>query len=72
MRAQEALAQFEVLVLSLTDAEFQAVGPVEGDWSAAQIVDHVIERERSQRAAILAGLAKETAPFSESAPDGDE
>jgi hypothetical protein len=67
MKAHAALAEFEALVLSLDDDEFEATGPVEGDWSAAQIVDHVIDNERSYRESILAGLA--AAPAEDPATD---
>jgi hypothetical protein len=57
MKAHAALAYFEVLVLSLDDAEFDATGPNEGDWSAGQVLEHVINNEREYRENILAGLA---------------
>jgi hypothetical protein len=57
MRANAAMAEFEALVLSLDDTEFEATGPVEGDWSAAQILEHVINNEREYRESIVSGLA---------------
>lgn len=57
MRANAAQAEFEALVLALDDAEFEATGPVEGDWSAAQILEHVINNEREYRESIVSGLA---------------
>jgi hypothetical protein len=57
MKAHAALAEFEVLVLSLDDADFQATGPNDGDWSAAQVLAHVIDNERSYRENIVNGLA---------------
>jgi Mycothiol maleylpyruvate isomerase N-terminal domain len=58
MKAHAALAEFEVLVLSLDDQEFDAPGPNEGDWSARQVLEHVIDNEREYRENILAGLAQ--------------
>ena len=60
MKAHAALAFFEVLVLSLDDEAFDATGPNEGDWSARQVLEHVIENEREYRENILAGLAQPT------------
>jgi hypothetical protein len=57
MRANAAMAEFEALVLSLDDAEFEATGPQEGDWSASQILAHVIGNERDYRESIVTGLA---------------
>ncbi len=56
MKAQAALAEFEVMVLALSDEDFAAQGPNEGDWSAAQILEHVLKTERSHREKILAGI----------------
>jgi hypothetical protein len=53
MKAQAVLAEFQVMALSLSDEEFERPGPNEGDWSAAQVVEHVIEQERMYRAAVL-------------------
>jgi hypothetical protein len=58
MKAQAALAELEVLALSLDDEAFEATGPNEGDWSAAQILAHMIESERADRERILAGIAE--------------
>jgi len=58
MKAHAALAFFEVLVLSLGDEEFDTTGPNEGDWSARQVLEHVINNEREYRENILAGLAE--------------
>jgi len=60
MKAHAALAFFEVLVLSLDDEAFDAIGPNEGDWSARQVLEHVINNEREYRDNILAGLAQPT------------
>ena len=57
MKANAAMGEFEAMVLALSDEEFLAQGPVEGDWSAAQVVEHVIDNERQYRAAIAAALA---------------
>jgi uncharacterized damage-inducible protein DinB len=56
MKAQAALAEFEVMCLALDDEGFTAQGPNEGDWSAEQILEHVLQTERDYRARILAGL----------------
>jgi uncharacterized damage-inducible protein DinB len=58
MKANAALAEFEAMVLALSDEEFLAQGPVEGDWSASQVVDHVVENERHYRENIAAVLAE--------------
>jgi hypothetical protein len=57
IRANAAMAEFEALVLSLDDEAFEATGPVEGDWSARQILEHVIDNERKYRENIVNGLA---------------
>jgi hypothetical protein len=56
MKVQAAHAELQALVLSLTDEEFTATGPVEGDWSAGQIVDHLLQAERDYREAILGAV----------------
>ena len=56
MKAQAAHAELQALVLSLDDQAFSATGPVEGDWSAGQIVDHLLEAERDYRVAIVAAV----------------
>jgi hypothetical protein len=56
MKAHAALAEFEVLVLSLDDQEFDATGPNEEDWSARQVLEHVINNERKYRENILSGI----------------
>ena len=56
MKAAAEMAAFEVMCLALNDDDFTAQGPVEGDWSAAQILEHVTWTERSYRERILAGL----------------
>ena len=53
MKAQAALAEFQIMALGLSDEEFERPGPNEGDWSAAQVVEHVIDQERFYREAIL-------------------
>jgi hypothetical protein len=58
MKAQAAHAELQALVLSLDDEAFSATGPVEGDWSAGQIVDHLREAERDYREAIVAAVAE--------------
>ena len=56
MKAAAEMAEFEVMCLALSDEDFTAEGPVEGDWSAKQILEHVTWTERSYRERILAGL----------------
>jgi hypothetical protein len=56
MKAQAAHAEFQALVLSLDDDAFSATGPVEGDWSAGQIVEHLTKAERDYRVAIVAAV----------------
>ncbi len=51
------LAELEAMVLVLGDADYTAQGPVEGDWSAEQILEHVIRAERNYRERIVVGLA---------------
>ena len=49
-------AELEAMALVLGDADFIAQGPEAGDWSADQILGHVIKAERSYREKVLAGL----------------
>jgi uncharacterized damage-inducible protein DinB len=56
MKAAAEMAEFEVMCLALNDADFAAQGPNEGDWSAEQIIDHVIRAEKGYRERIQAGL----------------
>ena len=49
-------AELEAMALVLGDADFTAQGPEAGDWSADQILGHVIKAERSYREKVLAGL----------------
>lgn len=59
MKANAAMAEFEAMALALTDDEFLAQGPVDGDWSAAQVVDHVTSKEREYRENIASALAEQ-------------
>jgi uncharacterized damage-inducible protein DinB len=56
MKAHAAQAEFEAMVLALTDEEFAAGGPVEGDWSARQVVEHMVDTEREYRENIALAL----------------
>lgn len=56
MKANAAQAELEAMVLALTDEEFEAQGPVEGDWSARQLVEHMITTEREYRENIALAL----------------
>jgi uncharacterized damage-inducible protein DinB len=56
MKAHAAQAELEAMALALTDEEFAAEGPVEGDWSARQVVEHMIETEREYRESIAFAL----------------
>lgn len=67
MKAHAALAEFEVLVLSLTDEEIDAVGPNDGDWSARQVLAHVIGNEQKYRQRILSGLGGDSEPSDDAA-----
>ena len=58
MKAEAAQAELTALLRSLSDEEFEATGPVEGDWSARQILDHVTKNEVGYREAILGGLGR--------------
>jgi hypothetical protein len=58
MKAEAAQAEFTALLRSLDDDEFAQTGPNEGDWSASQILDHVIGNERKYREAIVAALGR--------------
>ena len=56
MKAAAEMAAFEVLCLALSDEEFTATGPNEGDWSAKQIIEHVTSSEKGYRERLLSGL----------------
>ncbi len=56
MKAHAMQAELEALLLSLSDEEFTQTGPRPDEWSAAQILEHVIETERKYRKAIRAAL----------------
>ena len=56
LKAQAMRAEVEVMALSLSDEEFNRPGPNEGDWSAAQVLEHLGEMERRYRSEILSGL----------------
>ena len=71
MKAHAALAEFEVLVLALDDEEFKETGPNDGDWSAEQVLAHVIENERLYRENIVDGLAGQDTLDATLKPDGD-
>ena len=58
MKANAAMAEFEAMVLALSDEEFLAQGPVDGDWSAEQVVEHVVAKEREYRENIASALAE--------------
>lgn len=49
-------AELEAMALVLGDDDFTAQGPADGDWSAEQILEHVIKAERGYRDRIQAGL----------------
>jgi uncharacterized damage-inducible protein DinB len=56
MKAHAAQAEFEAMVLALTDEEFAAGAPAEGDWSARQVVEHMVDTEREYRENIALAL----------------
>lgn len=57
VRNATLLAAVEAMCLVLDDDDFTATGPDEGDWSAAQVLEHVTKVERSYRERVVAGLA---------------
>lgn len=61
-KANAAMAELEVAFLALPDDEFLATGPVDGDWSAKQVLDHVIGNERKYRGNIVTGLRSPAEP----------
>ena len=56
MKAHAAQAEFSALVGSLSDEAFEEAGPNDDDWSAGQVLEHVLDNERRYREAILAAL----------------
>jgi hypothetical protein len=60
MKAQAVQAEFTTMVRCLSDSEFMQTGPADGDWSAAQILEHVLTTERSYRSAITQALGRTT------------
>jgi thioredoxin family protein len=58
MKAEAAQAELVTLIRSLSDTEFTQIGPKEGDWSAAQILEHVLGNERKYREAILQAVER--------------
>ena len=56
LKAHSVMAEFEAVVLSLSDDEFIAEGPNEGDWNAERVVEHVLGNEKRYREEILSGL----------------
>lgn len=44
-RAQALRGELEALLLGLSDEELEAAGPDEGDWSARQIAEHLLQVE---------------------------
>src|SRR5919199_2861618 len=53
MKAHAAQAEFSALVGSLSDEAFEETGPDSEDWSAGQVLEHVLDNERRYREAIL-------------------
>jgi uncharacterized damage-inducible protein DinB len=64
-------AELETMALVLDDADFTAQGPVEGDWSAEEILQHVIRSEKGYRERILAGLEAARAEAARAEASGD-
>jgi len=58
MKAEAAQAEFTALLRSLSDEEFMQTGPNDGDWSASQILDHVLSNEIRYRDAVLGALGR--------------
>ena len=61
MEVQGLYGKLEGLLMTLTDEEFEATGPDDGDWSMRQLVDHVRETDanylRNVRKAVAEGRA---------------
>lgn len=61
MEVQAVYGRLEGLLMTLSDEEFEATGPNEGDWSMRQLVDHVRESDagylRNARKALEEGRA---------------
>ncbi len=61
MEVQAVYGKLEGLLMTLSDEEFEATGPNEGDWSMRQLVDHVRETDarylQNTRAAVGEGRA---------------
>ncbi len=61
-KAQALRGELEGLILGLSDADFQATGPNDGDWSVAQLVDHLIEVDRRNLDSARKALAEGPSP----------
>ena len=61
MEVQGLYGKLEGLLMTLTDEEFEATGPNEGDWSMRQLVDHVRDTDakylENTRKAVAEGRA---------------
>ena len=61
MEVQAVYGRLEGLLMTLTDEEFEATGPNDGDWSMRQLVDHVRETDakylQNARKAVQEGRA---------------
>ena len=65
------LAELEAMALVLGDDDFTAQGPVDGDWSAEQVLEHVVRAERNYRERVVSGLAAAKAEAEAAAADGE-
>jgi uncharacterized damage-inducible protein DinB len=57
-KANAALAEFEALVLALDNEEFEMSGPATGDWSARQVLAHVVDTERRYRDSSVSAVGE--------------
>jgi hypothetical protein len=68
MKASSLYTEFATLVACLSDTEYLQTGPVKGDWSAAQVVEHVVSTERGYRSAVLEALGRPLPAETSAAP----
>ncbi len=58
-KAQALRAEVEALLLSLSDEEFDATGPNEGDWSVRQLVEHLAATDARYASQIREALRRQ-------------
>jgi hypothetical protein len=64
LKAQALRGELEAIMLTLTEEEFNATGPDEGDWSMRQLVEHVRDTDRNYLGNVRRALetARSAAP----------